>query len=238
MRDSPERNGDGAGAETQADPARPLTGKPGPTPPPPATPEEASDARLVERSRQGDDEAFAGLVLRYERKLLRVLGRLIQDEELARDLAQETFWKVYTRLDQFDTSRRFGPWLFQVGVNLGRDLLRRSRPPAASIDRPWSDGWHARDLPDPDPRDRAELAQEVRHVLDRIPLDYRTVLVLRDLEGFSSAEVAAIIDREEATVRWRLAKAREMFRQHWERRQGSAAVRGLDPGRGEARHGT
>src|SRR5690349_16359897 len=91
--------------------------------------EEAGDARLVERARQGDDAAFAALVGRYERKLLRVLGRLVQDEELARDLAQETFWKVYSRLDLFDTSRRFGPWLFQVGVNLGRDQLRRSRPP-------------------------------------------------------------------------------------------------------------
>ncbi len=246
MRDSPERNGDGAGAEIQADSARPSAGNPKPTPlpgrPPQANPEEASDARLVERARQGDDEAFAALVIRYERKLLRVLGRLIQDEELARDLAQETFWKVYTRLDQFDTSRRFGPWLFQVGVNLGRDQLRRSRPPAASIDRPWSDGWRASDLPDPDPRDRAELAQEVRHVLERLPLDYRTVLVLRDLEGFSSAEVAAIIEREEATVRWRLAKAREMFRQQWERRQGAGTVRGREAGheqgRGEARHGT
>lgn len=204
--------------------------------------EEVSDARLVERARHGDDGAFAALVLRYERKLLRVLCRLIQDEELARDLAQETFWKVYTRLDQFDTSRRFGPWLFQVGVNLGRDQLRRNRPMLASIDRPWSEGWSARDLPDPDPRDRFELAQEVRHVLNRLPLDYRTVLVLRDLEGFSSAEVAAIIEREEATVRWRLARAREMFRQHWERRQGPAMTRGLDPGEGSklkgGRHGT
>ena len=77
------------------------------------------------------------------------------------------------------------------------------------------------DPPDPDPRLREELAQEVRFILDRIPLPYRTILVLRDLEGFSSAEVASIVGRREATVRWRLAKARDQFRQHWERRQGS-----------------
>src|SRR3954454_12633739 len=59
------------------------------------------DARLVERARSGDDQAFAALVVRYERKLIRVLGRLVHDEELARDLAQETFWKVYNRLDHF-----------------------------------------------------------------------------------------------------------------------------------------
>jgi RNA polymerase sigma-70 factor (ECF subfamily) len=188
-----------------------------------ATPriEEAGDARLVELARAGDDPAFATLVVRYEHKLVRVLARLVHDEELARDLAQETFWKVYNRLDRFDTARRFGPWLFRVGVNLGLDMLRRHEaPPAASIDRPRSEGRHAFDLPDPDPRLREELAQEVRFVLERIPLTYRSILILRDLEGFSSAEVAAIVGRREATVRWRLAKARDMFRLHWERRLG------------------
>jgi RNA polymerase sigma-70 factor (ECF subfamily) len=177
--------------------------------------EDASDARLVERARLGDDAAFAALVGRYERKLLRVLARLVRDEHLAFDLAQETFWKVYTRLDRFDTARRFGPWLFRVGVNLGLDYLRRGGPAPASIDR--SRATH--EPTEPDPRHAAELAQEVRHVLERLPLEYRTVLILRDLEGFSSAEVAAIVERREATVRWRLAKAREMFRQHWQRRQ-------------------
>ncbi|MCA1685316.1 MAG: sigma-70 family RNA polymerase sigma factor [Planctomycetia bacterium] len=187
-----------------------------------ATTAEAGDARLVELARVGDDKAFAVLVARYERKLVRVLARLVHDEELARDLAQETFWKVYNRLDRFDTSRRFGPWLFRVGVNLGLDLLRRHEAPAVSlsIDRPADGGRRGFDLPDPDPRLRAELAQEVQFILERVPVLYRTILVLRDLEGFSSAEVAAIVGRREATVRWRLAKARELFREHWERRQG------------------
>ncbi len=183
----------------------------------------AGDAQLVERARAGDDAAFAVLVARYERKLVRVLARLVRDGELARDLAQETFWKVYKRLDRFDTSRRFGPWLFRVGVNLGLDWLRRNDAPAAasvSIDRPGAAGTY--DLPDPDPRVRAELAQEVQFVLERVPVSYRTILVLRDLEGFSSAEVAAIIGRREATVRWRLSKAREQFRELWERRQAAA----------------
>jgi RNA polymerase sigma-70 factor (ECF subfamily) len=224
MRNSPDRDGDQAEASTDLDlePAdAPLARE--------ARVEEAGDARLVEAARNGDDDAFARLVARYERKLVRVLARLVRDEEMARDLAQETFWKVYTQLDRFDTSRRFGPWLFRVGVNLGIDQLRRqSAPPAASIDRPRPDGTRPIDLPDPDPRARVELAQEVRFVLERLPLPYRTILVLRDLEGFSSAEVASIVDRREATVRWRLAKAREMFRQLWERRQA--------PGRGEVHH--
>ncbi len=110
--------------------------------------------------------------------------------------------------------------MFRVGVNLGLDLLRRHEaPPTASIDRVQGDERLAFDLPDPDPRIQAELAQEVRFILEKIPVPYRTILVLRDLEGFSSAEVAAIVGRREATVRWRLAKARDAFREHWERRQ-------------------
>jgi RNA polymerase sigma-70 factor (ECF subfamily) len=180
-----------------------------------------NDAWLVELVRHGDHHAFAVLVGRYERKLLRVLTRLVREPEQARDLAQETFWRVYTRLDRFDTGRRFGPWLFRIGINLSLDWLRHSKSesPPASIDRTGNDGELTYELSDPDPRNRADLAQEVQFVLARMPVSYRTILMLRDLEGFSSSEVAAIIGRREATVRWRLSKAREKFRDIWQRRQ-------------------
>jgi len=132
---------------------------------------------------------------------------------------------VYSRLERFDTARRFGPWLFRVAVNLGLDWLRRCRSepsPPASIDRPHGDGQLPFELPDPDPRIQTELAQEVQHILAQLPVSYRTVLVLRDLEGFSSSEVAAIVGRREATVRWRLSKARDKFRELWQRRQEGA----------------
>lgn len=183
-----------------------------------------NDAWLVERTRRGDQAAFGALVRRYERKLIRVLARLTRDPEAARDLAQETFWRVYDRLDRFDTGRRFGPWLFRIGVNLGLDHLRRQRsdPPPSSLDRIHGDDGSPFDPPDADPRVQADLAQEVQFILAQLPVAYRTILVLRDLEGFSSSEVAAIVGRREATIRWRLSKAREKFRQVWERRQDAA----------------
>ena len=183
--------------------------------------ESLNDAWLVERARHGDHAAFAVLVRRYEKKLIRVLIRLVRDPELARDLAQETFWRVYDRLERFDTARRFGPWLFRVGVNLGLDWLRCSRTEPstpASLDLPHYNGELRFELPDPDPRIQADLAQEVQHVLALLPVSYRTILVLRDLEGFPTSEVAAIVGRQEATIRWRLAKAREKFREIWQRR--------------------
>ncbi len=187
----------------------------------------------MEHARHGDQQAFALLVRRYERKLLRVLTRLIRDPEYARDLAQETFWRVYVRLDRFDTARRFGPWLFRVAVNLGLDWIRQNKHKSVSngsIKR-FSDDEQANfEVTDVDPRTQAELAQEVQFILGLIPVSYRTILVLRDLEGFSSSDVAAIVGRRESTVRWKLAVARDRFREIWERRQGDGQ-RGRTDGR-------
>ncbi|MBI3865973.1 MAG: sigma-70 family RNA polymerase sigma factor [Planctomycetia bacterium] len=180
-----------------------------------------SDARLVEEVRRGDHSAFEVLVRRYENRLMSVLLRFVQDRELTRDLTQETFLRVYERLDQFDPSRRFGPWLFRIGVNLTLDYLRKRKRriwPSLFSDSRVEKG------PDPavaDPRQALDLEQEVRKVLEGIPEKYRTVLILRDLENFSSSEIAAILHRKEATIRWRLAEARMRFQELWKRRQSS-----------------
>ncbi len=178
-----------------------------------------SDARLVEEVRRGDRDAFGVLVGRYEKKLQTVLRRLVRDPEQARDLAQETFLRVYQHLDRFDTSRRFGPWLFRVAMNLAVDWLRRKRP-VVLLSQVASEDEQPFEVVDPDPRPAIDLSQEVRHVLDQIPVNYRKVLILRDLENFSCSEVAAIEGRREPTIRWRLSVAREMFRKIWENRQG------------------
>lgn len=182
-----------------------------------------SDARLVEDVRRGDHGAFEVLVRRYENRLMNVLLRFVHDRELVRDLAQETFLRVYERIEQFDPSRRFGPWLFRIGVNLTLDYLRKRKRriwPALFSDSRVEKG------PDPavaDPRKALDIEQEVRRVLEDIPEKYRTVLILRDLENFSSSEIAAILHRKEATIRWRLAEARMRFQEVWNRRQSSRA---------------
>lgn len=180
----------------------------------------------MERARRGDEASFTELVRRYERKLLRILERFVRDREQARDLAQETFLRVHQKLDRFDPARRFGPWLFRIGVNLALDALRRQkairiRELPLRLDRSLDDDQPTRldyEPSLPDPREVVELAQEVEHVLQSIPLAIRTVLILRDLEGITSSEVAAIIGKREATVRWRLAQGRQRFKELWEAR--------------------
>jgi RNA polymerase sigma-70 factor (ECF subfamily) len=180
---------------------------------------QVSDARLVEDSKRGSQTAFATLVKRYERRLMRVIARFIRDVDTVEDLTQETFLRVYERLDQFDPSRRFGPWLFRIGVNLTLDHHRRRRRRILAwlFSDSGSDQW-----PDPsvcDPRPGIDLHQEVQAVIAQISEKYRVVLVLRDLENFSTSEIAAILNRREATIRWRLAEARLRFQQLWEARQ-------------------
>lgn len=178
----------------------------------------ASDARLIEEVRQGNGDAFGQLVKRYEARLISVIRRFVRDFELSRDLAQETFLRAYERIDQFDPGRRFGPWLLRIGVNLSLDYLRRQKR------RGWFSlfsqqrGEVAPDPSSPDPRTSLDTEQEVRLVLDRIPETYRTVLILRDLENFSTSEIAAVLNRKEATIRWRLAVARQEFQRIWQSR--------------------
>lgn len=178
-----------------------------------------NEAQLVEEARRGNQAAFGDLVLRYERRVIRVISQFVRDQDLAQDLAQETFLRAYQRLDQFDPARRFGPWLFRIGVNLTLDYLRKQKRRGwwslftdASADR----------SPDPetvDPRQALDLSQEVQAVLQKLPEKHRTVLVLRDLENFSTSEIAAILNRKEATVRWKLAEARQRFEEIWVRRR-------------------
>ena len=189
--------------------------------------EGCSDSRLVELARNDNHEAFGELVRRYEGRLMRVISRFILDQDLVDDLTQEVLLRVYRRLELFDASRRFGPWLFQIGVNLTLDHLRKTqrRIRWTLFSQRNSEEPRTIDPAADDPRKQLDLAQEVWAVLEHLPEKYRTVLVLRDLENFSTAEIAAILNRKEATIRWRLAEARSKFQKLWVAKQNRNTVR-------------
>ena len=179
----------------------------------------AADRALAHGVERGDRDAVAALTARCLPLVTGLAARTLRDPIEAEDVAQDTFIKVYRKLDQFDTSRRFGPWLFRIGVNHTLDYLRkqkrRGRRPLfseVSKDRPLEP--HSAD-----PRGDLDLTEEVETVLAQIPEKYRKVLVLRDLENFPTSEIAAIEGRKEATIRWRLAEARNMFAERWTARQ-------------------
>jgi RNA polymerase sigma-70 factor (ECF subfamily) len=179
------------------------------------------DAALVARCRAGDEEAFEALVRRYAPRCARLAGHFLGDAEEVADVVQESLASAFTHLGRYDASRRFWPWLARMVVNGSIDRLRSAR---ARLERP-SGALDARPADTHSPASAAAAAEErrrVREVLNSLPPRYRTVLVLREMEGMSGEEIARLLRRPAATIRWRLFKARRLFRDAWfDRRRGT-----------------
>jgi RNA polymerase sigma-70 factor (ECF subfamily) len=152
-----------------------------------------SDDELMERAARGDEEAFRLLVERWERPVFRFAERMLGSREDGRDLAQETFVRVYSEAGRYRAQGRFRSWLFRIAGNLVRDRLRRRR-----ILRwvPFEIGKHDRpQREDPPDRqiERTEVETAVRGALERLPARQREAIVLRRYTGLSHAEIAAAL---------------------------------------------
>ena len=164
---------------------------------------------LVSRAQAGDDGAFDRLMLETQVRVISVAWRMLGDREDARDAAQETFVRVYRHLERMDPKRDPMAWIYRVAVNVCRDAARRRRRGPASADR----------APEPAVAAGAEealLAAERRasvlEALGQLPPRQRAALVLRDLEGLTSAEVARVLGSGAGTVRAQIAAARATIR--------------------------
>jgi RNA polymerase sigma-70 factor (ECF subfamily) len=188
-----------------------------------ASEERALDHDLVRRAQAGEEAAFASLVQRHERRALRVARNLIPSDEDARDLTQEAFLRVFRHLERFDFQYAFSTWLHRIVTNLAIDHLRKRRPVAAlgggGEDEPSLE-LADEDAPQPAARlEREETRSEVLAVLDTLAPHFKSVMVLRELEGLGCPEIAEIVGATHVTVRWRLHRARKLFLEEWERRQ-------------------
>lgn len=179
------------------------------------TPDAAMDAGLVERARAGDMQAFAGLVDRYQQRVFWVARGMVGNDEDARDAAQEAFVRVYKSLDRFDLRMKFYTWLYQIVVNLCIDHLRKqAKRRGVSLD---ALGDTVAGQKGKDELEGSELRNRVHRMLAELPVKYRTVMVLSDLEGIGAKEIATMTGTTHATVRWRHHRARKLFREAWER---------------------
>ena len=158
---------------------------------------------LLRRAKDGDTAAFEQVLLMHDRRVFRTALRLLGSVADAEDASQEVFLKLQKHLRRFDDTRAFGPWLYRVTVNTCRDLAARRRPglPLDSIDAAF---------PASQPRemDIEEQRETVRMALQRLPEKERAAVVLRDIEGLSTAEVARALGTTEATVRSQISSAR------------------------------
>jgi RNA polymerase sigma-70 factor (ECF subfamily) len=189
-----------------------------------------SDHDLIRRAQRGEERAFEELVRRHEERAMRVALALIANREDARDLAQEAFLRVFRNLDRFDFEHEFTTWLYRIVTNLAIDLLRKRRPAMSTSAEEEEEA--DLDLADPEgpapshAMEQMETAERVRACIDRLAPHFRSVMILRELEGLPCTEIARIVGATHVTVRWRLHRGRKLFLEEWERMQGDVEKSG------------
>ena len=195
-------------------------------PTPPETPAPASvvsDEELVARARAKDFGAFEQLLDRYEDKIFRLAYRFVRNETEAKEILQDTFLSIWRKLDTFKGDSQFGSWLYRVAANTALMRLRSQRrhPEISTEELPVGyldnygqlpsvgENWSKR--PD-DELQSEELRRHIQTAVDALPEIYRTVFLLRDVEGLSTEETGEILAISVPTVKTRLHRARIALR--------------------------
>lgn len=179
-----------------------------------------SDVMLVERAVAGDQGAYELLVIKYQRRIQRLIGRMVRDVDLVEDIAQETFIRAYRALHQFRGDAQFYTWLYRIAVNTAKKfLLELKRDPTVSESAFKSDddgdetSWgRSEPMTDETPESvlaAKEIAIAVNAALEALPEDLRQALTLREIEGLSYEDISEVMNCPIGTVRSRIFRARE-----------------------------
>ncbi len=178
---------------------------------------------LVQRTLAGEQRAFELLVIKYQRRVERLIGRMVRDVDLVEDIAQETFIRAYRALAQFRGDAQFYTWLYRIAVNTAKkQLLELKRDPlvfssqlksgdddeTSGAEREPSLGMADTETPDAVLASK-EIAEAVNAVMESLPEELRMAITLREIEGMSYEEIAEALDCPIGTVRSRIFRARE-----------------------------
>ena len=180
-----------------------------------------SELGLVLAAKKGDLEAFSGLVKRYDRNIFRIAQHITHNEEDAQDVVQEAFLKAYQNLEQFQGNSKFYTWLVRIAVNEALMKLRRRRSDkTVSLDEDvvTEEGSMPREVADwsPNPEQlygQSEWSDILKKTIQGLPPGFRTVFVLRDVEGLSTEETAEMLGLSIPAVKSRLLRARLQLRE-------------------------
>jgi RNA polymerase sigma-70 factor (ECF subfamily) len=178
-----------------------------------------SDLLLVERAQAGDQKAYGLLVIKYQRRIQRLIGRMVRDVDLVEDIAQETFIRAYRALHQFRGDAQFYTWLYRIAVNTAKKaLLELKRDPTVSEsylakDEEDETSWQKNEpISDETPETALaakEIAAVVNGAIDELPPELKQAVTLREIEGLSYEDIALAMDCPIGTVRSRIFRARE-----------------------------
>ena len=180
-----------------------------------------TDALLVERVKLGDVRAFEMLVVKYQRRIERLIGRMVRDVDIVQDIAQETFIRAYRALPQFRGESAFYTWLYRIAVNTAKkSLMDMKRDPLvtesalASRDEEGDETSRVEnELTDGETPEALlaskEIGQVVNAAIEALSEDLRQAITLREIEGLSYEEIAEVMNCPIGTVRSRIFRARE-----------------------------
>ena len=182
------------------------------------------DFELTRRCQKGEIDAFEALVEKYQKRMLNTAYRMIGDYEEACEVVQDAFLAAYRSLKKFRGESRFSTWLYSIVINLSKNRLikvkARFHREGLSIDDPGrdTDSPHRRNPPAHEPSmvehlERREVQERIQECMNALDHEYREVLVLRDVQGFSYEEIRAILKIPDGTIKSRLFRARDAVKE-------------------------
>ena len=181
------------------------------------------DGEAVSRCKQGDLDAYEELVEKYQKKMLNIAYRMVESYEDACEIVQDAFVSAHKGMRGFEGKSRFSTWLYTIVVNLSRNRLKqlriRSHHEVLSMDAPvlTDEGSLSLEVASDDPPiderlEQKELQRKVQDCVRALDEEYREVVVLRDINGFSYSEIQNMLKIPEGTVKSRLSRAREALK--------------------------
>lgn len=171
---------------------------------------------LIRKAKQGNMTAFEKLILQHEKTVYNIAYRMFHNEEDAKDMSQEVFIKVFRWIEKFDENAAFSTWLYRIAVNTCIDEIRKRKGKETySMEENYEtdDGemkkQYVYDGPTPEESYlQKEMAEDVQGAINQLSPDHKTLVILRDVQGFSYAEIAEIVDCSLGTVKSRISRAR------------------------------
>ncbi len=179
-----------------------------------------ADLLLVERTLAGDQRAFELLVIKYQRRIQRLIGRMVRDVDLVEDIAQDTFLRAYRALHQFRGDAQFYTWLYRIAVNTAKKALMELKNDRVISESTFRGGGDEDETSTPENEPSTdetpesilaakEIGAVVNTAMAALPDDLRQAVTLREIEGLSYDEIAAVMNCPIGTVRSRIFRARE-----------------------------
>jgi RNA polymerase sigma factor (sigma-70 family) len=177
------------------------------------------EGKIISAALAGDQRAYAKLVDKHRSAIFHIINRIVRNDEVARDLVQETFMKAFSSLASYRSEYRFSTWLYKIAANSSIDHLRKKRIQALSLDRPMEteDGSVGMDIPDYSYDPERELVKKqqrfsIEEAIESLPDKYREVIIYRHKDDKSYDEIADLLGIPVGTVKARIFRARELLK--------------------------